>query len=89
MKLSQKEAALQVADRLAGEPSERSEAALLAAAYVLFLGFTFHGPARWAGNQVECGFFVDHFTFLAGPFFAAVHGLGGFLAMKLGYVSRA
>src|SRR6266446_3987088 len=66
-----------------------SEAALLAAAYVLFLGFTFHGPARWGANQAEFGFFVDHFTFLAGLFFAAVHGPGRFLAMNLGFVSRA
>jgi putative oxidoreductase len=66
-----------------------SEAALLAAAYVLFLGFTFHGPARWAGDPSEFGFFVDHFTFLAGLFFAAVHGPGRFLAMNLGFVSRA
>jgi putative oxidoreductase len=66
-----------------------SEAALLAAAYVLFLGFTFHGPARWVRDQSEFGFFVDHFTFLAGLFFAAVHGPGRFLAMNLGFVSRA
>ena len=66
-----------------------SEAALLAAAYVLFLGFAFHGPDRWAGNQAEFGFFVDHFTFLAGLFFAAVQGPGRFLATNLGFVSRA
>src|SRR5258708_20098292 len=40
-----------------------SEASLLAAAYVLFLAFAFHGPSRWAENQDESGFFVDHFTF--------------------------
>ena len=39
---------------------------LLAAAYVLFLAFAFHGPAHWTGNQAEFGFFVDHFTFIAG-----------------------
>lgn len=39
------------------------EASLAAAAYVLFLGFMFHGPAHWAGNQTEFGFFVDHFSF--------------------------
>ena len=66
-----------------------SEAALLAAAYVLFLGFAFHGPARWAGNQAEFGFFVDHFTFLAGLFFAAAQGPGRFLATNLGFVGRA
>ena len=57
------------------------EAALLAAAYVLFLGLTFHGPAHWAGNQTEFGFFVDHFTFIAGLLFAAVQGPGEMLAL--------
>jgi len=56
-----------------------SEAALLAAAYVLFLAFAFHGPSRWGGNQMEFGFFVDHFTFIAGLLFAAVHGPGSAL----------
>ena len=36
-----------------------SETALLAAAYVLFLGFAFHGPSHWTGNQTEIGFFVE------------------------------
>jgi uncharacterized membrane protein YphA (DoxX/SURF4 family) len=61
-----------------------SEAALLAAGYVLFLGFAFHGPSRWAGNQSEFGFFVDHFTFLAGLFFAAAHGPGRVMALRVG-----
>ena len=64
-----------------------SEAALLAAAYVLFLGFAFHGPSHWAGNQNEFGFFVDHFTFMAGLFFAAAHGPGRVLAMKRGWLT--
>jgi len=55
-----------------------SEAACLAAAYVLFLAFAFHGPSHWQGNQTEFGFFVDHFTFIAGLLFAAVHGPGRF-----------
>jgi uncharacterized membrane protein YphA (DoxX/SURF4 family) len=59
-----------------------TEAAIAAAAYVLFLGFTFHGPAHWSGNQAEFGFFVDHFTFLAGLRFAAVHGPGNVLALR-------
>jgi putative oxidoreductase len=59
-----------------------TEAALLAAAYVLFLAFAFHGPGRWEGNQVEFGFFVDHFTFIAGLLFAAVHGPGRLLAWR-------
>lgn len=59
-----------------------SEAALLAAAYVLFLGFAFHGPSHWKGNQTEFGFFVDHFSFLAGLLFAAVHGPGRLLTLR-------
>ena len=65
-----------------------SEAALVAAAYVLFLAFAFHGPSRWAGNQDEFGFFVDHFTFIAGLLFAAAHGPGRVLAMKRGWITR-
>jgi putative oxidoreductase len=53
-----------------------TEAAVLAAAYVLFLAFSFHGPGRWQANPMEFGFFVDHFTFIAGLLFAAVHGPG-------------
>ena len=53
-----------------------SQAAILAAAYVLFLAFAFHGPSHWNGNQAEFGFFIDHFTFIAGLLFAAVHGPG-------------
>jgi putative oxidoreductase len=56
------------------------EAALAAAAYVLFPGFAFHGPAHWSENQAEFGFFVDHFTFMAGLLFAAAHGPGEMLA---------
>ncbi|RWM91817.1 MAG: DoxX family protein [Mesorhizobium sp.] len=64
-------------------------AALVAALYVIFLGFSFHGPSHWAGNQAEFGFFVDHFTFLAGLFFAAVHGPGKLLAVRQGWPGRA
>lgn len=65
-----------------------SEAALIAAIYVLFLGFAFHGPSHWAANQMEFGFFVDHFTFIAGLLFAAAHGPGRVLAMKRGWFTR-
>ena len=65
-----------------------SEAALFASVYVLFLGFTFHGPSHWAGNQSEFGFFVDHFTFFAGLLFAAVHGPGRILAVRMGLAAR-
>lgn len=61
-----------------------SEAAVLAGAYVIFLAFAFHGPSHWEGNQAEFGFFIDHFTFLAGLLFAAVHGPGEKLAVHLG-----
>ncbi len=65
-----------------------SEATLIAAAYVLFLAFVFHGPSHWQGNQVEFGFFVDHFTFIAGLLFAAVHGPGRVLAFQRGLLAR-
>ncbi len=64
-------------------------AAIVAAVYVVFLGFSFHGPARWAANQAEFGFFVDHFTFLAGLFFAAVHGPGKVLALRMTWPASA
>ena len=51
-----------------------TEASLLASIYVIFLAFSFHGPSHWQQNQAEFGFFIDHFTFLAGLLFAAVHG---------------
>jgi len=57
-------------------------AALLAAAYVVFLGVAFHGPDRWAANQNELGFFIDHFTFMAGLLYAAVHGPGRWLTVR-------
>jgi putative oxidoreductase len=65
-----------------------SEAALVAAVYVLFLGFAFHGPSHWAGNQAEFGFFVDHFSFLAGLLFAAAYGPGRVLVMQRGWIGR-
>ncbi|WP_028033672.1 DoxX family protein [Chelativorans sp. J32] len=66
-----------------------SEAALLAAVYVIFLAFAFHGPSRWSGNEAEFGFFVDHFTFMAGLLFAAVHGPGERLALRSGFIRHA
>ncbi|WP_011582560.1 MULTISPECIES: DoxX family protein [Chelativorans] len=63
-----------------------SEAALLAAVYVIFLAFAFHGPSHWSGNQYEFGLFVDHFTFMAGLLFAAVHGPGERLALHRGFI---
>jgi uncharacterized membrane protein YphA (DoxX/SURF4 family) len=63
-----------------------SEAALLAGIYVIFLAFAFHGPSLWKENQGEFGFFVDHFTFLAGLLFAAAHGPGRGLAIRRGFI---
>jgi putative oxidoreductase len=60
------------------------EAALLAAAYVLFLAFAFHGPSHWAGNQAEFGFFVDHFSFIAGLLLAFAFGPGDKLVLRRG-----
>ena len=66
-----------------------SEASLLAAAYVVFLAFAFHGPSHWTGNRSEFGFFIDHFTFLAGLLFAAVKGPGSVLALRQTIIGRA
>ena len=58
-----------------------SEAVAASVVYVLFLALAFHGPARWEENPMEFGFFVDHFTFIAGLLFAAVYGPGAGLAL--------
>jgi uncharacterized membrane protein YphA (DoxX/SURF4 family) len=58
-----------------------TEAATLAAAYVLFLGFAFYGPGSWQGNPMQMGFFINHLTFIAGLLFAAGHGPGKVLAL--------
>jgi len=65
-----------------------SEAAIVAAAYVLFLAISFHGPSHWKANQDEFGFFADHFTFIAGLLFAAAHGPGRVLTLKRGWIAR-
>jgi putative oxidoreductase len=56
-----------------------SELSLLAALYVIFLAFAFHGPSHWGTDQLgqlEFGAFVSHFPFAAGLLFAAAHGPG-------------
>jgi uncharacterized membrane protein YphA (DoxX/SURF4 family) len=63
--------------------------ALIGAVYVVFLGFAFHGPSHWAGNQAEFGAFMSHFPFAAGLLYAAVHGPGSVLALKQGWPGRA
>ena len=53
------------------------EACLLAAAYVVFLGFSFHGPSHWTDAEgLNFGAFVSHFPFAAGLLFGAVSGPG-------------
>jgi putative oxidoreductase len=59
------------------------EVAIVSIAYILFLAFSFHGPDKFAGNPMEFGFFVDHFTFVAGLLFAAVHGPGTTFVLRL------
>ena len=58
------------------------EASIVGIAYVLFLAFSFHGPDRFASNPMEFGFFIDHFTFIAGLLFAAAHGPGTALVLR-------
>ncbi len=67
-----------------------AETCLVAGVYVIFLGFAFHGPSHWEGElgQYEFGFFIDHFTFLAGLLFAAVHGPGRILASRKTIIGR-
>jgi putative oxidoreductase len=65
-----------------------TEASLAAAIYVIFLGVVFHGPAHWAKNGMEFGFFVDHFVFLAGLLFAAVHGPGRLFILSFSPANR-
>jgi len=65
-----------------------TEACLVAGVYVIFLGVAFHGPSHWGKNQDEFGFFVDHFTFLAGLLFAAAHGPGRVLSVKKEFLKR-
>ena len=47
-----------------------------------------HGPSHWEGpqGQYEFGFFVDHFTILAGLLYAAVQGPGERLAVHRGFI---
>ena len=65
-----------------------SEASLITGVYVIFLAFAFHGPSLWAGNQAEFGFFVNHFTFLAGLLFAAAKGPGRVLSLHYTIIGK-
>jgi len=64
------------------------EAALVAAAYVLFLGFVFYGPTKWSGDLMAYGMFINHLVFIAGLLFAAVHGPGDRLAIHRGLIGK-
>lgn len=67
-----------------------AEVSLLAAAYVIFLAFAFHGPSHWGADgigQLEFGAFVSHFPFAAGLLFAAAHGPGGW-ALRRTFIGR-
>ena len=58
------------------------KAALTAAAYVLLLGFLFYGPGKWSADLMAYGMFINHLVFIAGLFFAAVHGPGNTLILR-------
>ena len=65
-----------------------SELALLAALYVVFLAFAFHGSSQWGADelgQLKFGAFVSHFPFAAGLLFAAAHGPGRW-AIRKGWI---
>jgi putative oxidoreductase len=63
------------------------EACLLAAAYVVFLGFSFHGPSHWTDAEgLNFGAFVSHFPFAAGLLFGAVSGPGRVLTWAKGWL---
>lgn len=57
-----------------------TDAAVLAAAYVIFLTIAFHGPSGW-NDPMAFGLFINHLTFIAGLLFAAVHGPGATLVL--------
>ena len=59
-------------------------AAFVSIFYVLFLGFAFHGPSHWEGNQMEFGAFVDHFIFAAGLMYMVAHGTGNAWRLRIG-----
>jgi uncharacterized membrane protein YphA (DoxX/SURF4 family) len=64
------------------------EAAIVGAAYVLFLAFSFYGPEHWSGNLMMYGLFSSHLPFIAGLLFAAVHGPGNKLVVRQSHQRR-
>jgi len=68
-----------------------AEAGLLAAVYVVFLAFAFHGSSHWGADQMgqmEFGAFISHFPFAAGLLYAAVKGPGKVLVLPWGLMGR-
>jgi putative oxidoreductase len=64
------------------------EACLLAAVYVVFLAFAFHGPSHWTDVEgLNFGAFVSHFPFAAGLLFGAVSGPGRVLTLAKGWLN--
>jgi putative oxidoreductase len=64
------------------------EACLLAAAYVVFLAFAFHGTSTWTDSEgLHFGAFVSHFPFAAGLLFGAVNGPGHKLTLARGVLT--
>ena len=57
-------------------------APIAAAAYVLFLGLVFYGPGQWSGDLMAYGMFINHLVFVAGLFFASVHGPGEAMVLR-------
>jgi len=64
------------------------EAAIVGAAYVLFLAFSFYGPEQWHGNLMTYGLFTSHLPFIAGLLFAAAYGPGTTLVLIPKFTSR-
>ena len=60
------------------------EACILAAIYVVFLAFSFHGMSTWSKDAegLNFGAFMSHFPFAAGLLFGAVSGPGRVLTLK-------
>ena len=58
------------------------EASIVGAAYVLFLAFSFYGPAKWSGDLMAYGMFSSHLPFIAGLLFAAAYGPGDRLVVQ-------
>ena len=64
------------------------EAASVGTAYVLFLAFSFYGPAHWSGDLMAYGLFSSHMPFIAALLFAAVYGPGTILVLNPKFTPR-